>query len=491
MRSNPAARTFTEGRRVLYHRCYTGLNLGRAYGGITISVTPPTTGPPPVPQDHPRWGDLALLRLSAYGFGINGLLLAMDVMILPALLLVLTSDDLKNTYLGLLGFSGLVLAALVQLSIAPMSDRSRSSWGKRVPFIIWGSVLVCAGLVGIGLAPNYALLFAAWLFLQGTINVGYGPYQALIQDLVPLRLVGRAASYKILADAAGALALILVAGELIGLASGTNLRFWIWMALVVLAACVAVNAGITSVTVVARGKPQPVEDPVPQPKPPRVRPEPRPALHPQLTRFVLSRLMLVIGIAAFQTYGMFFLKDVVGLENPAQTLGRMTMVIGGGLAVSVFLTGRISDRVDRKPLMLVGALGAAASTISLLAANDVTDVLVLGSATGISVGMLLSANWALANEMGTTGREAQHMGIINLANIGGAGISKLLGPGIDALNHLEPHLQLLGNSYTVTGYSAMLIGCGVMFVSGALLVMPLDSKKRRTQSPNGLPQDST
>ena len=467
------------------------MNLGRADGGATSSVTPPTTGPTPVPQKHPHWGDLALVRLSAYGFGINGLLLAMDVMILPALLLVLTSDDLKNTYLGLLGFSGLALAAVVQLGIAPISDKSNSSLGKRVPFILWGSALVCAGLVAVGLAPNYALLFAAWLFLQGTINVGYGPYQALIQDLVPSGLVGKASSYKILTDAAGALVLILVAGELIGLATGPDFRFWVWMALVVLAACVAVNAGITSLTVVTQGRPQPVADPVQRPNLPRVRSGTQPPLHPQLTRFVISRLMLVIGIASFQTYGMFFLKDVVGLENPAQTLGRMTMVIGGGLAVSVFLTGRISDRVGRKPLMLVGALGAAASTISLLAANNVTQVLVLGSATGISVGMLLSANWALANEMGTSGREAQHIGIINLANIGGAGISKLLGPGIDVLNRLDPNLQFLGYSYAVTGYSALLIGCGLMFVSGALLLMPLDSKKRGTQSSDGLPPEPT
>ena len=62
-----------------------------------------------------------------------------------------------------MGFSGLALAAVVQLRIGPISDKTKSSLGKRVPFIIWGSVLVCGGLVGVGLAPNYLLLFAAWL----------------------------------------------------------------------------------------------------------------------------------------------------------------------------------------------------------------------------------------------------------------------------------------------------------------------------------------
>ena len=151
-----------------------------------------------------------------------------------------------------------------------------------------------------------------------------------------------------------------------------------------------------------QGRPQPGDEPAPQSNPN----EPRPPLHPQLTRFVASRLMIVIAIASFQTYGLFFLKDVVGLDNPAQAMGRMVLVIGGGLAVSVFITGRLSDRFGRKPLMLIGALGAAASTISLLATNDAGEVLAIASATGISVGMLLSANWALANELGTTGREA-------------------------------------------------------------------------------------
>ena len=447
-------------------------------------MTSPRHEATPIPQQNNQWGDLALLRLNAFGFGINGVGLTMDVIILPALTLVLVSDQLKNTYLGLLGFCGLTLAALVQLGIGPISDRVNSSFGKRVPFILWGTSFVCLGLVGIGLAPTYAILFVAWLFIQGSINIGYGPYQALIQDLVPTNRVGQASSYKILTDAGGALVLIFVAGELIGLATGSDLSFWIWLALGILGASLMVSAGITSSTVLARERALPAAAPVADTS----EPGPQPRLHPQLTRFVVSRLMLVVAIAAFQTYGLFFLRDVVGLDNPAQALGRMILVIGGALAASVYLTGWFSDRVGRKPVVLAGAVGAAASTIWMLTADDAGQVLAIATAIGFSVGALLSANWALANDLGTSGREALHMGIINLASIGGAGIAKLMGPGIDFLNRLEPTVGVLGYSYTITGYSAMLIGCGALFLSGALLLLPLKADIRDSLPSGQLPR---
>ncbi len=425
-----------------------------------------------------QWGSLDLLRLNAFGFGVNGVGLAMDVMVLPALTLILVSDQLKNTYLGLMGFSGLVLAAVVQLSIGPVSDRANSRLGKRVPFIIWSAALLCLGLVAVGLAPNFMVLFAAWLFVQGSINVGYGPYQALIQDLIPAARVAWASSYKILTDSAGALVLIFIAGELIGQATGQELGLWLWLALGTLGASLIITGSITSLTVLSRENHEEDDDDdgaTGYHEPPH-------QLHPQLARFVISRLMLVVAISSFQTYGLFFLKDVVELEHPAQTMGRMIVVIGGALAVSVYLAGWVSSRVGRKPVALVGAIGAAVSTILMLATGNVWQVLTVASLIGFSAGALLSADWALANELGTSGREALHMGIINLANIGGAALAKLFGPGIDAINRLEPTVHLLGLSYSFTGYSALLLSCGVLFLGGALLLLPLKPEIRERRS---------
>ena len=127
---------------------------------------------------------------------------------------------------------------------------------------------------------------------------------------------------------------------------------------------------------------------------------------------------------------------------------------------------------------MVGAIGAAISTLWMLTANDSTEVLLIASVIGASVGALLSANWALANELADQNQAGLHMGIVNLATIGGAAMAKLLGPGIDALNRI---------SGEDLGYQVLLAGAAVLFVIGALLLMPLKTTGRKTAS-KGVPQ---
>ena len=87
---------------------------------------------------------------------------------------------------------------------------------------------------------------------------------------------------------------------------------------------------------------------------------------------MISRLVMIMAISSFQTYGLFFLRDSVGLDDPAAALGRMILVIAGALAIAVYLTGLVSDRLGRKPVVMVGAIGAALSTIWMLTASNST-----------------------------------------------------------------------------------------------------------------------
>ena len=122
-----------------------------------------------------QWGNLALLRLGALGFGITGFYMAMDAVILPVLVLGLVPEGAKNTFLGLLGLSGLVVAALVQPVVGWYSDRTRSPLGRRVPYMLWGCIAVSLGLVGLGAATNYLSLFVMWVLIQANASIGFGP----------------------------------------------------------------------------------------------------------------------------------------------------------------------------------------------------------------------------------------------------------------------------------------------------------------------------
>ena len=410
------------------------------------------------------WSSLALLRLNAFSFGASGFILAMDTAVLPVIVLSLAPEHLKNSYLAMLGIGGLLVAAIVQPLIGRISDRTSTPLGRRVPYILFGTAMVCASLILTLLAPSFTALFAAWMLIQANLNIAYGPGQALIRDLVPRARIGVASSLKVLMDAAGGLALITASAALIGQATGSGLGpvaeyvNWEWAVMGLLAVALVISVAVTSATVLSR-------DPRRRARLARRSDAPRRSvLNPQLGLFLLSRLFLMTAIYSFPTYGLFFLRDVVEAANPAQTLSHMIPAIGGSLAVAVFLAGRISDRVGRKPVVVAGATAGAISTSWLLMTDSTAALLVTASVIGASSGALLSASWALANEMADEQQPGTHLGIVNLSTIGGAALPRLFGPGIDLLNHTADDL----------GYQALIGGCAAFFVAGALAILPVN-----------------
>ena len=410
------------------------------------------------------WSNLTLIRLNAFSFGVTGFVLAMDTAVLPVIILSLAPESLKNTYLASLGMGGLLVAAVMQPLIGRLSDRTRSPLGRRVPYIIFGTVAVCASLALLALAPNIAALFGVWMFIQANLNVAYGPGMALIRDLVPVSRIGMASSVKILMDAVGGLVLITASAAIIGQASGATLGpvpvyvDWEWAVLAMLGVTLALAVAVTCTTVLAR-------DPRRRARPARRSGDPEaPVMNMQLGLFLASRLLLMTAIYSFPTYGLFFLSDVVEAENPARTLSQMIPAIGGSLAVAVYAAGWVSDRIGRKPVVIAGAAAGAVSTSWLLLTDTTTGLVVTASIIGAASGAMLSASWALANEMGDEQRAGTHIGIVNLSTIGGAALPRLFGPGIDLLNHTSEDL----------GYRALIAGCATFFVAGAITLLPVN-----------------
>ena len=69
----------------------------------------------------------------------------MDTVVLPVIVLTVAPEEFKNTYLAVLGISGLLMAAMVLPTIGRISDRYQSRLARRVPFILWGATFAAVG----------------------------------------------------------------------------------------------------------------------------------------------------------------------------------------------------------------------------------------------------------------------------------------------------------------------------------------------------------
>ena len=85
----------------------------------------------------------------------------------------------------------------------------------------------------------------------------------------------------------------------------------------------------------------------------------------------------------------------------------------------------------------------------------------VASVVGGAVGIILTAHWAMANDLGTPGREAQHMGVVNLGTLVGAAGAKAIGPLPDLV------AVWFGPGY---GYTALLGASALFLIIGCLLL---------------------
>jgi len=276
-------------------------------------------------------------------------------------LLDFVTEAQKNTYLGLLTFTGLILAMAVQPVVGAISDRSSFSWGRRRPYILLGTILVLLFLPGVGLAGSYIAVFIAYCLVQVGSNTAQGPYQAFIPDLVSGGRRGLASGVKSLFEILGGVVLLYPIAFFMDRYSGGEGASWLWLALGILG---IILLGVMLATILmVKEKPGTSGSKLP--------------LLATLYRsfkidvkanrdfvwFLVSRLLILMAFTTLQTFALYFLKDVVGVDNPATAMAQFSIVVVACMLAVVYPAGRLSDRLGRRPIVvasgLLGALGIA------------------------------------------------------------------------------------------------------------------------------------
>jgi MFS family permease len=366
-----------------------------------------------------------LLAINAYWIGLAFMWNSLHGLILPAVLLHLASSEYKNTTLGLLTMSGLLIAVFVQPLSGALSDRCRSRWGRRRPLILLGTLGDFVFLALLGWAGGLGWLALGYLGLQVSSNLAHGPMQGLLPDLVPHRRLGRASGMKNLMDLAGLIAASLLMGRLLRPEDQRPLA-----ETALIAAVLAAGAAVTLFS----AREAPAAGPLGEaPAVGKAAPFSRP-----YAWLIASRFAFLAGIYGIQAFAQYYVMDVLAAANPVRLTGDLLATITLALAAFVLAGGWLGDRFGHRRMQRSAcAIGALGCTLMLGARTPLT-LLIFGGVLGVGIGLFLTANWALANSMAPPAEAGRYLGLTNLATAGAGMIARLEGPAIDLLNHARP-----------------------------------------------------
>ncbi len=405
---------------------------------------------------------LQLVSINVYWVGLSFMWNSLHPIILPAVLLHLAPEKMKNTTLGVLSFAGLILAMIIQPISGAASDSWRSRWGRRRPLALIGTALDFIFLALLAWSGNLLVVIVGYIGLQIASNVAHGPMQGLIPDQVPDEQLGAASGVKNLMDMGGLIAASLAAGSLLS----PDDRYPTTIMLAVMAV-LALSAAVTFLT--AR------EQPTSDLKKNENRISFREIFNIDLAgnrnyfRLIGSRFVFLIGIYGVQTFAQYFIRDVMRAENPIQATGDLMAALAVALVLCSLIGGWLSDRIGARRVVLLATVIAAAGSFLLIFAADLASMTLYAGVLGAGIGFYLTSNWALASRLAPKAEAGKFLGLTNLATAGASALSRLGGIPIDLANNANPGRFM--------GYYGLFFLGGVFALLSLLLLYRVEEKR--------------
>lgn len=412
-----------------------------------------------------------LLAIGILGFALTLVSATLEPAVLGHKILESVAPADHNTALGVITFAGLIVAIVAQPIVGALSDRTRSRWGRRLPYMLAGAGVTIVGLYLIVAATGFEWLLVVGVFLQLGVSTMQAPWQALIPDQVPEDQRGRASGLKAVMDIAAALAGRYVAGQIVG-------RYADW-GTEAIAAAVSVPVVVLSIAlaITARGaREAPSHPEVVTHRGLREVVKSLAAIdlraHPAFAWWLANRFFFWCAFIALTTFLLFFAIDVLGLspDEAQQYIGRVSVWLGAALLVILIPASWLADRIGRRPLVIASGLITALGTGLVLMTRDLN--LIAGGAVvvGVGVGAYLTANWALVTDIVPRGAAAHYLGVANIATASGSALARLLGGSlIDSVNAATQSASL--------GYYTLFAIAAGFFAISAFAALPMSAPR--------------
>lgn len=329
----------------------------------------------------------------------------------PAILLpqqiALLDETSKVANLAIVATIGAFAAMVAQPIAGRISDRTRSRFGRRAPWIFLGALAGALALLGLAFADSLLGIAIAWTLVQISFNFAQGPLSAILPDRVPVARRGTFAALAGIGLMAGMLGGQILGSLFLNSLTAGYITFAVF-AVVILTAFILVNPDYPSTD---------------------LKPEPlglaeflrtfwvNPIAHPDFFWAFTGRLLLYTGYFAVVGYQLFILTDYLGVAEPQTVIPILGLLSLGGILVATVVSGPWSDRVQRrKPFVFASSLVTGLALVIPWVWPTLTGWMVFTLIAGLGFGMFQAVDQALMSEVLPSATSfAKDLGVVNIA----------------------------------------------------------------------------
>lgn len=410
-----------------------------------------------------------MIAISVFWFGVSFFWAGMLTLVLQERVAEFIPKESHGAYLGVLAAGGALFSTVVELIAGPYSDRCRSRWGRRRPFIFHGVIWCIPFIVLFTYSGSFWQLMVCFAAIQFFLNWANGPYQAVIPDVVPPHRHGLASSYM------GAMTLL---GTGLGLAlvgalldkepmllshwsADARMRLvgWVYGG-VLLSTMLWTHCGL-------REKPWSPKNPADAKVKLRHVFDIRLKDAPNFRLLTLSRFFFNAGFYTAVYFITFYLRDSIGLgDGYLKSAFILFEIVTFAGVIGTFMVARNADRHSKKSIIFMCSGLLCAAAIAFLLVSDFRAVMLLGVLFGIAWGAFAAVDWALAANLVPKADEAgRYMAIWHISMTLPQVVAPMIaGPVADVLNRYSPGL----------GWRAVFAFIPVYVLAGAALLRKLD-----------------
>ncbi len=316
----------------------------------------------------------------------------------------------KATSYSMAAGIGTLTALLANPLFGRLSDRTRSRFGRRRPWIVVGISGTIAGAVVIGVSDSMPLLLIGWIIMQAFVNAAIASSLAIVADRIPEKQQGLIGALSGMASSAAMLVGVFFVQWF---PSNTLAQFGLPVAVAVVFCSILLAMMRDDTPAVGDIAPFSLKEFLGSFYV-------SPHKSPDFSRFLVAMFLTTCSWGVVSTYTVYLLQDRIAV--PAEALpGVITLayVIPGILAV-IFapVAGWLNDRTGRRKVVLGStALIMATGTLVIIFADGLVPFLIgISIVSGVAGGMLYGGyiGFAVAT-MNDPNTAARDLGVTNIA----------------------------------------------------------------------------